>query len=267
MEIRALGKSASSADKLGQQIGHLIGTVGTDAFERSLFAAAHGATGCSHLTAFVSEPRSSARPLVAANCGPGNLARAVADRYIRHYWDLDPANDFAESGGLPESGAALLTRSDDIGSARYRSDCYTKIDLGDRFSLIRRSREQLLRINFYSCRGSSFDETAIHDILDSADVLMALLARHEDTRPSSNPFGQESFAARLRSWQPAMTQREIQVCDGIARGLTSEGIAIENGISINTVLTYRKRAYARLGISSQNELLRYVMGHVSAAAP
>ena len=267
MEIRALEKSAQSADKLSQQIGHLIGTVGTEAFERSLFAAAHGATGCSHLTAFVSAPKFSARPLVTANCGPDNLARSVADRYIRHYWHLDPANDFAESGGLPEGGAALLTRSDDIGSARYRSDCYTKIDLGDRFSLIRRSRERLLRINFYSSRGRSFDETAILDILDSADVLMALLDRHENTRPATDPSGNGTFAERLRSWRPAMTPREIQVCDGIARGLTSEGIAIENGISINTVLTYRKRAYARLGISSQNELLRYVMGHVSAVLP
>lgn len=37
------------------------------------------------------------------------------------------------------------------------------------------------------------------------------------------------------------------------------GIALELGAGINIVLTYRKRAYARLGISSQNELMRILM--------
>jgi len=31
------------------------------------------------------------------------------------------------------------------------------------------------------------------------------------------------------------------------------------GLSINTVLTYRKRAYSRLGISTQNELVRLLI--------
>ncbi|MES2529897.1 MAG: LuxR C-terminal-related transcriptional regulator [Pseudomonadota bacterium] len=42
-------------------------------------------------------------------------------------------------------------------------------------------------------------------------------------------------------------------------GVTSEGIGIDLGISRNTVLTYRKRAYARLNISSQNQLFRLIM--------
>jgi DNA-binding CsgD family transcriptional regulator len=37
-------------------------------------------------------------------------------------------------------------------------------------------------------------------------------------------------------------------------GLTSAGIALDLRISLNTVLTYRKRAYGRLGVSSQAEL-------------
>jgi len=45
----------------------------------------------------------------------------------------------------------------------------------------------------------------------------------------------------------------------IASGLSSHVIALELGISINTVLTYRKRAYARLDISSQNELMQLLL--------
>lgn len=50
------------------------------------------------------------------------------------------------------------------------------------------------------------------------------------------------------------TGREKTVCLAILLGHTSESIGLNHGISKNTVLTYRKRLYAKLGISSQNEL-------------
>jgi DNA-binding CsgD family transcriptional regulator len=45
----------------------------------------------------------------------------------------------------------------------------------------------------------------------------------------------------------------------ILQGLSSEAIAGQFGISLNSVLTYRRRAYQRLGITSQNELFSLVM--------
>jgi DNA-binding CsgD family transcriptional regulator len=44
------------------------------------------------------------------------------------------------------------------------------------------------------------------------------------------------------------------VCAEIVRGLSSGAIASSLGLSINTILTHRRRAYAKLRISSQNEL-------------
>jgi LuxR family transcriptional regulator, activator of tox operons len=45
----------------------------------------------------------------------------------------------------------------------------------------------------------------------------------------------------------------------IARGMTSEGIGLQLKIGLNTVHAYRKRAYMRLNISSQNELMRLIL--------
>jgi hypothetical protein len=53
--------------------------------------------------------------------------------------------------------------------------------------------------------------------------------------------------------------RAVTRCDHVAVGPSPEGIALGLGVSLDTVLTYRKRACARLGISSQNELLRPIM--------
>ena len=45
----------------------------------------------------------------------------------------------------------------------------------------------------------------------------------------------------------------------LRRSCAIGAIALHLGISVNTVLTYRKRAYGRLKISCQNELLRLIL--------
>jgi DNA-binding CsgD family transcriptional regulator len=64
---------------------------------------------------------------------------------------------------------------------------------------------------------------------------------------------------RLAQLCPALSGREREVLAWSAIGLTSEGIALQLNIGLNTVQTYRKRAYRRLSISSQNELMHRLM--------
>ena len=52
-----------------------------------------------------------------------------------------------------------------------------------------------------------------------------------------------------------LTEREREVTQLILRGHSSESIGFNLGISLGTVKTHRKNAYAKLGISSQSELL------------
>ena len=51
-----------------------------------------------------------------------------------------------------------------------------------------------------------------------------------------------------------LTPREAEVCASIVLGCTVLGTGQNLNISAHTVATHRKRAYSKLGISSQNEL-------------
>ncbi len=51
-----------------------------------------------------------------------------------------------------------------------------------------------------------------------------------------------------------LSPRELQICEGIVLGKSSTAISLELGIAQSTVDTYRRRAYVKLNISSQNEL-------------
>ena len=50
-----------------------------------------------------------------------------------------------------------------------------------------------------------------------------------------------------------LTQRERAVCARTMVGMTAEAIALELGISITSVLTYRRRAYERYRITHSNQ--------------
>ncbi|WP_212699242.1 helix-turn-helix transcriptional regulator [Thalassovita aquimarina] len=48
-----------------------------------------------------------------------------------------------------------------------------------------------------------------------------------------------------------LSERERAVCLGVLSGQKAEAIAADLGIAASTVITYRKRAYAKLGITSR----------------
>jgi len=66
---------------------------------------------------------------------------------------------------------------------------------------------------------------------------------------------EQRFACRFLD----LTPRELQVCARAAIGISIEGAALDLGIGTASVLTYRKRAYRRLGVTSAYELARLVM--------
>ena len=97
-----------------------------------------------------------------------------------------------------------------------------------------------------------------------AAELVRLLAKHVALRRSAG-----SAAASLRSLtlieatiaaaRPRLAGREAQVSARILYGMTTAGIALDLSIGEESVATYRRRGYDRLGIASQRELLLWYL--------
>lgn len=261
METYDLENGRRAANPIDRRIGDLIGKIGTPGFEPSFFKLMRDATACEHLTAFASSPRMPARLLFAINRGAKPVARTIAEKYLAHYWVHDPANLVCSRNAARSYEIAVRVSSHEIGHAAYRHDCYSAVDLVDRFSIIRHRGEETIRLNLYrSGQRGRFGATDFTPVLDCADIMFALLAKHDAHRLATGCSGDaDILARRLRQVMPQMARRELDVCVGIMQGKSSEAIALVLGISVNTVLTYRKRAYARLGITSHNELMRLVL--------
>jgi DNA-binding CsgD family transcriptional regulator len=93
-----------------------------------------------------------------------------------------------------------------------------------------------------------------------AATLLSIAAKHaklisrENQMPLALASLQEIEGCIAQSVEP-LPQREVEVCARILHGVSSLGIALELDIGEETVKTYRKRAYSRLGIGTQRELL------------
>lgn len=89
----------------------------------------------------------------------------------------------------------------------------------------------------------------------AAVVLRQLMLHRPASRPPTTRCQRiERAAARLQEHAPKLSPRESQVVARIACGLTNDGISADLGISPATVLTLRRRAYAKLGIRRCVEL-------------
>ena len=133
-------------------------------------------------------------------------------------------------------------------------------------TLIKRREIDTIKIHFYRRRETGpFCTGDVQRIAECADLLLAFLTRHAliDAHASALTL-RRKFQSRLETSFEDITPREVEVCAAIAVGMSSEAIALTLGISLNTVLTYRKRAYARLGICSQNELVRLIYSKMAS---
>lgn len=261
MEVHAICHREAPADPFRDQVVGLIDDVGRPAFPPYLFRLVHEATGCEHISAFAFAGRQPPRIVLAENTGEARLASSVAEKYIARYWRLDPANRVLDTADHPGDSWGLRIAATDITDSIYRDHCYTAVGLGHRLSISQFRNGKNYRLNVYCGRARPFSESVAHKIFDAADLLMALIRRHDgEQNRAEPPLTVSTFQQRLREAAPKLSKRELQVTSLIAKGLSSHGIALELGVSLNTVLTYRKRAYTRLNISTQNELMRLLLG-------
>lgn len=245
---------------LFEALPSVITSIGHSEFSIKLFDAIRTAVEAEYITVFVSDRQPRARILIAENEGSPGACRRSAIIYIEKYWDCDPANKIVIDGLDDQGIRPLRMTATDIVSAAYRSVCYHSLGLAKRFSLIQSRGEETIRVNLYFRSRTNLESGGFDQVTECAPLLMAAIWRHYDCAVALDRSNVTStFRRRLEHVAPSLSSRELEVCSLIASGMTSEGIAIKLGLGVNTVLTYRKRGYARLQISSQNELMRLLM--------
>jgi DNA-binding CsgD family transcriptional regulator len=215
------------------------------------------------LYAFEQKASDAAPVLYAAPFSERGQQEAVVAHGERHF-RTDPVNCALTqvAGGCQR----VLVRAvpSDIVDAAYRDAWFERPRILQRLSVVKPFGGKWLIMNVARRRRSGpFSDREIDLVVAMADLILPFLATvHEAARRSLSLDARPGVAdieTRFHEFEPSMTSRERQVCARICLGMTSEGIALSLGIAESTVVTYRRRAYARLGISAMAELAQLVL--------
>lgn len=178
--------------------------------------------------------------------------------YAGQFHESDPNRDalFEAEGSAPIMLPAFAPR---MYGARYRKIFFQDSGIVDKCATAIWIEDTCFYVNFYriAAQGRFRDAERVR-LQAIAPAIGASVARHfqQSAAPEQSLAGLFATRAPLAS----LTPREQEVCRHILLGLSSEAISQALGISLHSTLTYRKRAYERLGISSQNELFAIVLG-------
>lgn len=209
-----------------------------------------------HCMVFALTRAGAARCLLNAGNIPigGDLGAA----YAGQFHESDPNRDALFE---TESSASIMLPSfaPRMYGARYRKIFFNDSDIVDKCATAIWTGDTCFYVNFYRITSQGrFHDAERARLQAIAPAIGASVARHfqQSATPEQSLAGLFATRAPLAS----LTPREQEVCRHILSGFSSEAISQALGISLHSTLTYRKRAYERLGISSQNELFAIVLG-------
>lgn len=242
----------------------IIDAIGDDMFARELLCFLHDICGAEHCAIFKLGEGEPIK-LAAASLDGSDSAHRSTDTYLKSQaWRVDPT--MAAARFTYNSIHPTLIRTDiaALESRELRETIYPLI--GDRLLLCGRSAIGHIALSVLRCANSTpFGPEAVTTLEALASPLLSILGKH-----ASAIWQRQLLASSLSSLDEiehnvamapiGFPRREAQVCSRILYGVSSVGIALELGVSEETVMTYRKRVYSRIGIGTQRELLMWYVG-------
>jgi DNA-binding CsgD family transcriptional regulator len=183
------------------------------------------------------------------------------DRRSPDHWrfrNCDPLTACLLDPGAPPVLVQTL-QAREIADSAYRWICYDRCHYSERMSicLLRETRWYVMNIYRRHARPDALVSAAA-SLCDFAELALPLLEQHKrlmPQRPAAGFADMESIKRRLEDRYPSLADRELEVCALTMSGFTAKSIARTLNISPATVMTYRRRAYAKLGISAAGALV------------
>jgi DNA-binding CsgD family transcriptional regulator len=179
--------------------------------------------------------------------------------YRKWYLRMDPVCDAYCAAPACSDVVLQRVRPSDISSHSFRRRIFDDAGIVERASVIQRGADswRVMSVARHASDGCFSDEE-LGSLIGLACLVLPMLPlnRKRQSAPLrlSIPELEERFANRYDT----LTLRERQVCARAAIGMSVEATSLDLGVAKTSVLTYRQRAYQRLGVTTPFELCALV---------
>lgn len=236
-------------------LGNLVDSLGTAGFYPNLKNLIGSVCHSTHLGAYKVTP-SGFRSLGAVSEDGSDLASQRVRSYAeKGLWKLDPSVDRVFSNLRQDVYPVLHVDVSEVGFG-LKDTLYP--DIRDKAVMMGVKGDSGFMVTVVRSEvNCSFTRSEISDLLCVSGVVISLVAKHQvavDNSPDKALQSLETIETVISS-EGLLSNREAQVCARALYGMCSGGIALDLGIGEETVKTYKSRAYQRLEIGTQRELL------------
>jgi DNA-binding CsgD family transcriptional regulator len=237
----------------------VVNAIGTHLFDTALLQALNHFAAIDHLTVLTYRPGEGLRTLVVSSRADEGTARSLTRDYVAQHHVLDPNyNDLVRAG---RSRQILVRRHDParLKPGNYVRRFYTTVGIIDKLSYLWRRSDAAYYVNCYRThRSGPFSRAEVTGLTEVAKLVASTVRMHGGHKRIESAFeSRDSGDLLLRLvglLGERLTSREQEVLTRILMGIGTEGIAIDLGIMPSSVITFRRRAYGKLGITTQAEL-------------
>ncbi|MGE0153820.1 MAG: LuxR C-terminal-related transcriptional regulator [Reyranellaceae bacterium] len=211
------------------------------------------------------EPDAPPRHVASANIRDLTVSNSIAEQYVHEYYKYDGNRAFFAANPRRRASAPLIvTRqiSEKISRVDYRRTCYDSVGIADRLSVVVPLKSRAgLTVSIYRRRAEGpYEDSDIHGFQEAAGLIGHAAAKHYMLSAERTFDFPALFQSRLEAIGRNLTPREFSVVRGTVRGMTVAQISDELQIKPTSVLTYRNRAYQRLGVRLKSELCALLLG-------
>ena len=244
----------------------VVDALGTERFYPQLMSLLHDECGADHCTVFEFEAERLER-LGSISLDGTNSASVQTGLYLEGgHWRDDPMISEVRRTCTTHAPVLALVGISDLPAGELRDVVYGRTRIKERIMIYGRQHRPQRPVHAFgisvlrSDRQASFTREQVDALQDRSELLISLLDKHAEVGRRleghrANLTSLPDIEAKIAAGPESFSRREAQVCARILYGQSTTGIALDIGVGEETVVTYRKRAFLRLGIATRRELL------------
>jgi DNA-binding CsgD family transcriptional regulator len=184
-------------------------------------------------------------------CSVESAITPLLPAYLAYFQPVDPLGDLFLAAPLHGDLALQRVVPADIASDAFRHRFFDAPGIVERIAIIQRGAAGWRGINIARHRSTGpCSDVELESLLALACLVLPMLPAHRRRDSRLDAPDIVELEARFARRHAGLTERERQVCARAAAGLGIDATARDLGIARTSVLTYRQRAYQRLGVSS-----------------
>ena len=245
--------AVASEQAIAGALAELVGAIGSATFSGRFLNAMRVLAGAELCSVFRRDRGQPVELLFAKGHPPlPDFPMRASLEYARNYWRSD--HQITRLARSARAGPVVVRkRASDIADPAWRTACYDRAGVVERLSIVSCGPSIIFANGYRTAASAPFASGDIARLETYSALLMAAVERH--LRAAVPALDETAVIQLLMGLHCGLSSREAEISAAMILGQTQDEIATRTRLSHGSVVTYRRRAYGKLGVANRRGLV------------